>query len=63
MTSEERDLLVAEALLTPAGKAKLKQAIQLGAAKAADQFLEGSFQWHLARRLAGLPLRPPIRPF
>ena len=57
MTREERDLLVAEELLTPAGREKLKEAIQLGAARAADRLPEGCFKWHLARRLAGLPLK------
>ena len=51
------DLLIAQLLLTPEGKKKLKNAFQLGAAKAADKVPEGSLRWYVARQLAGLPLK------
>jgi len=49
------DDLIVQALQTPEGKQKLREAIQLAAAKAADRFEPGSVRWIVARRLAGLP--------
>lgn len=57
LTPEARDKIIIAALKTKEGKAKLWAAIQLGFAKAADLAEEGSFKYHLARRMAGLPDR------
>lgn len=53
--SPREEEVVTQALLTPEGKAKLKAAIQLAAAKACDKLPEGGVGWRLGRRLAGLP--------
>jgi hypothetical protein len=58
LTQEERERLVVEALQTAAGKKQLREAIGLAAAKAADNLPEGSRAWRLARKLAGLPVKP-----
>ena len=55
MTPEERESVVASYLLTAEGKKRLKAAIQVGAAKAADKAPVGTLRWHMARMLAGLP--------
>ena len=53
MTPEERESVVASYLLTAEGKKRLKAAIQVGAAKAADKAPVGTLRWHMARMLAG----------
>lgn len=51
-----RDEVVARYLATPAGKRRFRQAFQLGAAMAADEFPPGSVAERLCRMLAGLPV-------
>jgi hypothetical protein len=55
------ETLIADFLMTPAGKQQLKEAIQLAAAQAADTFPEGSKGEVLARALAGLPITKGLR--
>jgi hypothetical protein len=51
------DDIVADSLKTPKGKRLFKKSFQLAAAKAADHFKDYTFGYHLARSLAGLPLK------
>ncbi len=57
MTKEEKDELVAKALMTEEGKKSLRPIIQEAGAIFADMCLPGSFGWHLGRAVAGLPPR------
>ena len=53
----QEEAMLAEYLKTPAGRKQLRSAIQLGAAKAADKFPEGSMKWYIARARANLPFK------
>lgn len=59
MTREEKEALIAAAMMTPEGRKKVKGVIQQAAASAADS-LEAEGKWFgvlVARHVAGLPMR------
>ena len=63
MTKEDREMIVASHLNTPAGKKQFRAAFMKSCAEAADHFPEGSLKEGLCRILAGMAPRvmPPRR--